>query len=392
MTNPFIPNPLTDWGLQIWYVNRCIEEQNLFGYLQSDSINENVSTEEIIESRNFIVMGQGGSGKTTLLNYIKNHFMPKYTEKENMNHTPIAVSATKDQDLRSLLSEVIKIYLEMKLEPTDDEKEFLQQITTPNRSKNIPLTTLQNFFTLTFDRNGNDNPIILIDNAHFMFEDPTFKGFIASKGFETRFYIGLFITPKAYYDLKSYDPDCVLDRFPKKIVIGKLTAEQTKEMAKKRLEFVNIKIEDFLSDRQLNMIHSSLNGMPRPLILAFRNLYEVFIQKQKIDDKDVALALIDVRLENLDYLMKDEDMTSILRVFMNNKGMASIKDLQDINLPKATLYLKLNAMEKDGIIARMVNEETGEIVRGKWALDQNMATIIFFGANGELSKPYEEQE
>lgn len=392
MTNPFIPNPLTDWGLQIWYVNRCVEEQNLFGYLQGDSINENKNSEGIIESRNFIVMGQGGSGKTTLLNYIKNHFTPVYTKKENINHIPISVSATKGQDLRSLLSEIIKKYLEMKPEPTEEEQAFLQQITTPSRSKNIPLPTLQNFFTLEFDTNGEDNPIILIDNAHFMFEDPIFKGFIASKGFETRFYIGLFITPKAYYDLKAYDPDCVLDRFPKKIVIGKLTPEQTKEMVKKRLEFVNINLKDFLLDHQLNMIHSSLNGMPRPLILAFRNLYEVFKQKQKIEDKDVALALIDVRLETLDYLMKDEDITSILRVVMNNKGMATIKDLQDINLPKATLYLKLNAMEKDGILTRVVNDETGEVVRGKWALDQNMATIIFFGANGELSKPYEEQE
>ena len=70
MTNPFIPNPLTDWGLQIWYVNRCIEEQNLFEYLQGESINGDKNTVGIVESRNFIVMGQGGSGKTTLLNYI----------------------------------------------------------------------------------------------------------------------------------------------------------------------------------------------------------------------------------------------------------------------------------------------------------------------------------
>jgi len=391
MSNPFIPNPLNDWGLKMWYVNRAVEEQNLFEFLEKEPIDKG-NDYGVTESRNFVVMGQGGSGKTTLLNYIKNHFMPNYTSKENVNHIPISISATKNQDLRSLLLEIIKKYLEMKPILRDDEQEFLQQIKAQNRAKNIPLTTIQNFFTYEFDMNTEDNPIILIDNAHFMFEDPMFKGFIASKGFESRFYIGLFTTPKAYYDLKAYDPDRVLDRFPKKIVMGKLSYEQTKEMVKKRLEFVNVKFEDFLTEHQLNMIHASLNGTPRPMILTFHNLYEIFRQNQKIEDKDIAMALIDVRIENISYLMKDEDTTSILRVFMNNKGVAFIKDLQDINLAKATLYLKLNAMEKDGVIIRAVNEITGETIRGKWELEPNMATLLFFGTNGEFVKQYEEQE
>lgn len=389
MSNPFIPTPLDGWELRMWYVNRELEEQNLFEYLQN--IMETPEGNKIIGSHNFIVIGQGGSGKTTLLNYIKNKCMPSFTEG-CADHIPIAISTTSTQDLRSLLTEIIIKYLGMKPNPTPEEKEFFNQIKTPTKSKNIPLSTLENFFTYEFNINSKDNPIVLIDNAHFLIKDRFFKGFITGKGFQSRFYIGLFMTPKSYYDLMSNDIDRVLDRFPKKIIIGKLSPDQTKAMVKKRLEFVNVQIDKFLSNSQLDMIYNSLNGTPRPMIFAFRNLYEVYKQKNIIEDRDVAMALIDVRLETLDYAGLDGDIKLLLRVFMNNKGLATIKDLQDVNLPKATLYLKLNTMEKDGLISKMHNEETGEIIRGKWQLDQNMASVIMFGGNGELVKPYEEQE
>lgn len=389
MPNPFIPTPLDDWELRMWYVNRELEEQNLFEYLQN--IMETPEGNKIIGSHNFVVIGQGGSGKTTLLNYIKNKCMPSFTEG-CADHIPIAISTTSTQDLRSLLTEIIIKYLGMKPNPTPEEKEFFNQIKTPTKSKNIPLSTLENFFTYEFNINSKDNPIVLIDNAHFLIKDRFFKGFITGKGFQSRFYIGLFMTPKSYYDLMSNDIDRVLDRFPKKIIIGKLSPDQTKAMVKKRLEFVNVQIDKFLSNSQLDMIYNSLNGTPRPMIFAFRNLYEVYKQKNIIEDRDVAMALIDVRLETLDYAGLDGDIKLLLRVFMNNKGLATIKDLQDVNLPKATLYLKLNTMEKDGLISKMHNEETGEIIRGKWQLDQNMASVIMFGGNGELVKPYEEQE
>jgi hypothetical protein len=389
MSNPFIPTPLDDWELRMWYVNRELEEQNLFEYLQN--IMETPEGNKIIGSHNFVVIGQGGSGKTTLLNYIKNKCMPSFTEG-CADHIPIAISTTSTQDLRSLLTEIITKYLGMKPNPTPEEKEFFNQIKTPTKSKNIPLSTLENFFTYEFNINSKDNPIVLIDNAHFLIKDRFFKGFITGKGFQSRFYIGLFMTPKSYYDLMSNDIDRVLDRFPKKIIIGKLSPDQTKAMVKKRLEFVNVQIDKFLSNSQLDMIYNSLNGTPRPMIFAFRNLYEVYKQKNIIEDRDVAMALIDVRLETLDYAGLDGDIKLLLRVFMNNKGLATIKDLQDVNLPKATLYLKLNTMEKDGLISKMHNEETGEIIRGKWQLDQNMASVIMFGGNGELVKPYEEQE
>jgi len=400
-TNPFLPDPLQDkWALTNWYVNREVEDK-IFSYLNTKN--------PINSSNNFIIMGQGGSGKTTLLNYIqKKVWQENENTKDNKKTYVVVVSITSAHDLRRTLIDIIREYLAIKDTLNSSEYALYQAIRIPSTTKNISLTLLEDFFTTSFDLKMSNDPrkmvqekdnpdsssrlVILLDNAHFLLKDRFFKGFITGRGFQSRFSIGMFVTPKAYNDLKSNDPDRVLDRFTLTLAIGKLSLEQTKEVITKRLEYVEESMPKFLSDEQLWTIHSSLNGVPRPIMLACRNLFDIYQHKGSVDDKDIAQALIDVRLETLDYQGIDVETKSILGVFMHKRGIVETSELLLLEIPRASLYIKLNNMVRERMITPCINQETGEKVRGRWQLEPSMSVVLHFGTNGEFAKPYEEQE
>lgn len=393
MTNPFLPEPLIEeWTLNMWYVNRDVENEILPFLGQSMVMGKHTPVakehKQIVASHNFIVLGQGGSGKTTLAKYIHTNYYAH--DKKYV----IFISATPSSDLRFILTQTISQYLNAKprKELQDFEIKLKAQLDVASCAKNIPLQVLENFFSYETCPHDVGNLVLLVDNAHFLLKDRFFKGFIVSKGFQSRFYIGLFMTPKAYQDLKNEDVDNVLDRFTKVTEIGRLTPEQVKEMIKKRLEYNNINMEKFLSDAQISLIHSSLNGSPRAIIFACRKLYDVYNHQNKIDDKDIAHALIDVRLDVLDYRDMDADSKKIFKVFMEKKGVVSTKELLEIDMKRSTLYAKLNAMEKANMIIKPLDEETGEELRGKWQLESTMSVLLHFGTNGEFVKKYEDQE
>lgn len=399
--NPFFPNPLQDmWALSNWYVNSDIEDR-LFKYLHEQTP---VST-----PKNFIIMGQGGSGKTTLGNYIQKKI---WRENESIHDGAktyaILISITSAHDLRKTLIDIIMEYLTVKSNLTPAEYSLYNAIKKPNTARNMPLSFLEDFFTTSFDTRMSKDPrnakqtgqvdnnknelIIILDNAHFLLKDRFFKGFITGKGFESRFSIGLLVTPKSYTDLRNNDPDRVLDRFTLIMTVGKWSFEQTKEALAKRLDCVSESLDNFLTEDQLWVIYTSLNGVPRPIMLVCRDLFEIYSKNGTIEEKDVAQALANVKLETLDYQGIDDETKSILNIFMQKKGIVETNELLVLGIPRASLYIKLNNMVQERMIAPCLNQETGEKVRGKWQLDPLMSSIIYSGPQNQYVKPYEEQE
>jgi GTPase SAR1 family protein len=386
--------------LDMWYVNRDVEDA-IFQFLEEKS--------PFHKSRNFVVTGQGGSGKTTLANYIQKRIWAK-NKNDEKKYYAVTVNISPAHDLRRTLEDIIKEYLTVKQNLTPAESRMYDLLRLPQTAKNIPLSTLEDFFLYTFDeklilpkkKENNSTPtnktssmqlVVLLDNAHFLLKDRFFRGFITGKGFQSRFSIGIFVTPKSYEDLRVNDPDRVLDRFTLTCPIGKFTFEKTLEIIKKRLEYIHLNIGEFLTNDQVWTIYTSLNVVPRPMMLACRRLFDIYIKNKTITEKDISKSLIDVRLETLDYLGIEVETKLILGIFMEKGGFVESKDLVDtLDIPRASLYLRLNNMVKDRMITPCINQETGEKVRGRWQLDPNMSTLLHFGASGAFVKRYAEQD
>lgn len=384
-TNPFIVEPLSEWNVDILYVNRD-EEKQVVPYLSGPGVVEGINNRIMVTSRNFIVIGTRGSGKSSFMSHLKKNLT---TESKN----PIVISPTlTGNSVKEFLGRIYFEMLKAKYDKTPQELAMLEE--------NEQNTTYRTFSTeFLLKELHNNKTTIFVDSAQGIFKYSNIIDLITSTGHEMDIKWGLFMTPKAYYLWRgNKDHDGFFDRFNLVITLSPMSFEQAFEMIHKRLIFAGVQDAEFLSDEHIKKIVESLNGVPRAIMKACKILFDYTLTNNNgkriegITGFQVLNAVASVKLEELDIQGLDEEYKRILKVFMVNEGIATTNELLiKTKLTRPTLYRRLNFLKSKGhIFERM--DEGGNPVRGEWELDQTTASMLAFGANGEFVKPFEDQE
>jgi len=384
-TNPFITEPLSEWNVDILYVNRD-EEKQVMPYLSESSVVKGINNRIMVSSRNFIVIGTRGSGKSSFMSHLK-----KNLSLESNN--PIVISPPlTGNSIKEFLG---RIYREMlKAKPNKNNQETLM---VEENENNMMYRSFSTDFLLK--ELHNNKTTIFIDSAQGIFKYNNILDLITSTGHEMDIKWGLFMTPKAYYLWRgNKDHDGFFDRFNLVITLSPMSFEQAFEMINKRLAFSGMENIEFLTNEQIKKIVDSLNGIPRAIMKACRILFDYHLSDNScnktkgITGFQVLNAVASVKLEELDIQGLDEEYKYILKVFMVNEGVATTNELLiKTKLTRPTLYRRLNYLKARGHIYERMNE-SGDIVRGEWELDPTTSSMLAFGANGEFSKKFEEQE
>lgn len=382
--NPFIVEPLSEWNVDILYVNRD-EEKEVMPYLSKSNVVHGMGNKIMITSQNFIVIGTRGSGKSSFMAHLKKQL------SSNTQHPIIISPPLIGNSIREFLGRLYVEMLKTKANKTDEDLTLLEE-----NKQNMSYRAFSTDFLLK--ELHNNKVTIFIDSAQGIFKYSNILDLITSTGHEYDIKWGLFMTPRAYYLWRgNKDHDGFFDRFNLAITLSPMTFEQAVEMIQKRLIFSGMQDLEFLSDVQIRKVVDSLNGIPRAIMKTCKILFDYKLTNNgnstnQITDFQVLNAVASVKLEELDIQGLDEEYKIILKVFMANEGFATTSELlMKTGLTRPTLYRKLNYLRAKGHIFERI-DECGHNVRGEWELDQTTASMLAFGANGEFVKSFEDQE